>query len=105
VLFDRSAGETPARLDVLERTEDGFRIAEEDLRLRGGGDLFGTRQHGAPGFTAARLPDDLPLLVRARAIARGLEDADPHLAAADLRALRERVLAREREVGDPSCGG
>jgi ATP-dependent DNA helicase RecG len=105
VLLDRSEGGSPARLDVLAETEDGFRIAEEDLRLRGAGDLFGTRQHGAPAFTAARLPEDLPLLARARAAARGLAARDPRLEAPDLRALRDLVLAREKEVGDPSAGG
>jgi ATP-dependent DNA helicase RecG len=105
VLLDRSEGGSPARLEVLAETEDGFRIAEEDLRLRGGGDLFGTRQHGAPGFVAARLPEDVPILARARAAARALEEADPALAAADLSALRERVLRREAEIGDPSAGG
>jgi ATP-dependent DNA helicase RecG len=43
-----------ARLAILRETEDGFRIAEEDLRLRGEGDLLGTRQSGMPGFRIAR---------------------------------------------------
>jgi ATP-dependent DNA helicase RecG len=105
VLLDRSAGDSPARLEVLAETEDGFAVAEEDLRLRGGGDVFGTRQHGAPAFAAARMPDDLPLLARARTVARGLESRDPGLEAADLAALRERVLVREREIDDLARGG
>ena len=44
-----------ARLKALRETEDGFRIAEEDLRLRGGGEILGTKQSGDPGFRVARL--------------------------------------------------
>jgi len=105
VLVDRSKGGMPDRLAVLARTEDGFEIAEADLRLRGAGDLFGTRQHGAPGFVAARWPDDLPLLERARAVARRLVERDPGLAGATLRPLRQEILAREQAAGDPSRGG
>ena len=77
-------GGCPTGWRCSPRTEDGFEIAEADLRLRGAGDLFGTRQHGAPGFVAARLPDDLPLLERARAVARRLVERDPALAGATL---------------------
>jgi ATP-dependent DNA helicase RecG len=69
VLVDRSEEGSAARLAVLAETEDGFRIAEEDLLLRGAGDLAGTRQHGRPAFRTARLPRDLPLLERARRLA------------------------------------
>ena len=105
VLMDRSEGPTPDRLEVLARTEDGFEIAEHDLRLRGAGDLFGTRQHGAPAFVAARLPDDLPILVRARAVARAVVEGDRGLDAPDLKGLAARVRAREDAIGDPSAGG
>jgi ATP-dependent DNA helicase RecG len=94
VLVDRAGARTPPRLDVLARTTDGFEIAEEDLALRGVGDLFGTRQHGRPPFRAARLPRDLPLLVRAREAAEGLAAGDPGLARPEHAALAAALQAR-----------
>jgi ATP-dependent DNA helicase RecG len=105
VLVDRSAAGMPDRLAVLARTDDGFEIAEEDLRLRGAGDLFGTRQHGDPGFSAARLPGDLPLLQAARRAAGALVAGDPGLASPDLAPLAAAVAAREARVGDHARGG
>ena len=66
-------GERSERIDVFVSTTDGFRIAEEDLRLRGSGDFGGTRQSGLPAFKAARLPEDVELLAWARDDARGLD--------------------------------
>ena len=60
------------RLEVFAATTDGFRIAEEDLAIRGPGELLGLRQAGLPGFRLARLPEDLDLLVQARDDARDL---------------------------------
>ena len=58
LLYKGPLGETArTRLEILRETEDGFRIAEEDLRLRGEGDVLGARQAGAPGFRFARLED------------------------------------------------
>jgi ATP-dependent DNA helicase RecG len=54
------------RLEVFKSTTDGFRIAEEDLAIRGPGELLGLRQAGLPGFRIARLPEDLDLLIQAR---------------------------------------
>ena len=56
LLYRPPLGETAkARLEIMRETEDGFRIAEEDLRLRGEGDVLGTRQSGVPGFRIARI--------------------------------------------------
>jgi ATP-dependent DNA helicase RecG len=65
-------GERSERIDAFVSTTDGFRIAEEDLRLRGSGDVGGTRQSGLPAFKAARLPEDVDLLEQAREDARTL---------------------------------
>jgi ATP-dependent DNA helicase RecG len=68
------------RLRIFASTEDGFAIAEADLRLRGAGDLFGARQSGLPAFRFADLGKDLALLTLARTEARALVEGDPDLA-------------------------
>ncbi len=71
--------ETRDRLNSFVRTNDGFRIAEEDLRLRGPGEFFGTRQSGLPDLRAANIIRDADLLEAARADAFGIVEADPEL--------------------------
>ncbi len=100
VLVNRSGDEAHPRLEVLARTQDGFVVAEEDLALRGVGDVLGTRQSGAPGFEAARLPRDLELLKRARESARRLLSDDP-----GLRRPEHAALARRVEAADARGGG
>ncbi len=73
-------GERSERLEAFVSTLDGFRIAEEDLRLRGSGDVGGVRQSGLPGFKAARLPEDAAILEEAREDAFALAERDPALA-------------------------
>ncbi|HEX7240086.1 MAG TPA: ATP-dependent DNA helicase RecG [Longimicrobiaceae bacterium] len=75
-----SGAEAAERLRIFASTEDGFRIAEADMRLRGQGDLFGARQSGVPDFRYADLEKDEALLSRARGEARAIVDADPELA-------------------------
>lgn len=82
------------RLKVMEETRDGFRIAEEDLALRGPGDILGVRQWGIPKFRVAELPRDLRLLMEARREAFRLVDEDPDLQRPQHRALKEAVLQR-----------
>jgi ATP-dependent DNA helicase RecG len=67
------------RLQTLCRTNDGFEIAEVDLRLRGPGDIFGTRQHGLPELKVADLVGDVDLLRQARREAFRIVEQDPHL--------------------------
>ncbi len=71
------------RLKLMTETNDGFRLAEEDMLLRGPGEFFGTRQHGLPEFRLAKLPEDRQLLERAREAALDLASQDPELAQAE----------------------
>ena len=77
VLFsDNKNPETQTRLKALCKTNDGFKIAEEDLALRGPGDFFGSRQHGLPQFKAANLTLDVGIMKEAREAAEATL-ADP----------------------------
>src|SRR5690606_1661442 len=80
LLYKPPLGETAQRrLAIMRETEDGFLIAEEDLKLRGEGDLLGTRQSGTPGFMVARLEVHYDLLETARNDARLVLHRDPDL--------------------------
>jgi ATP-dependent DNA helicase RecG len=82
VLFDASEPtnvDAQARIEAMTRTTDGFALADEDLRLRGEGTLFDTRQSGMPDLKLARLADDLELVRRARSRAFDLVGRDPTL--------------------------
>jgi ATP-dependent DNA helicase RecG len=72
--------EVRARIDAMVKTNDGFELADDDLRLRGEGTLFDTKQSGMPDLQLARLADDLDLVKRARARAFALLEEDPQLA-------------------------
>jgi ATP-dependent DNA helicase RecG len=67
------------RLAVMVDTDDGFKIAEEDLLIRGPGEFLGTRQHGIPGFQVGNLLRDVDILIRARNEAQRILDSDPRL--------------------------
>jgi len=95
-----SPGVTPEsqqRLRAMTQTSDGFEIAEMDLRQRGPGEFFGTRQHGLPQLKLADITTELEMLHEARDDALAILAADPKLAAAVHRPLRD---ALERQFGD-----
>jgi ATP-dependent DNA helicase RecG len=83
--------ETRKRLKALCATNDGFRIAETDLELRGPGDFFGNRQHGLPQLRVADLAGDMRVLQEAQKAAEELLAADPHLQRPENRAMLEQV--------------
>ncbi|MCE5215768.1 ATP-dependent DNA helicase RecG [bacterium] len=100
LLTRASAPDVVDRLRVLERTTDGFEVAEEDLRRRGPGELAGTRQSGLPDLRMADLIADTPTLVQAREDAFTLLEANPSLSGDDTRALREALERLEQEETD-----
>ncbi len=86
------------RLDIIEKVQDGFQLAEEDLRLRGPGEFFGTRQSGLPDLRMAKL-SDVALLELARAEAIRLFEEDPGLGKPEHKLL-SRELARVWQQGE-----
>jgi ATP-dependent DNA helicase RecG len=98
LLYKAPLGPTAkARLAILRQTDDGFRIAEEDLRLRGEGDLLGTRQSGMPGFRVARIEFHGKLLRAARDDATLMLGRDPLLASPRGQALRHLLYLFARD--------
>jgi ATP-dependent DNA helicase RecG len=98
LLYRTPLGETAkARLAILRESEDGFRIAEEDLRLRGEGDVLGTRQSGTPGFHIARIETHGKYLGAARDDAALILNRDPTLSTPRGNALRHLLYLFEKD--------
>ena len=98
MLYRAPLGEfAKARLAVMRETEDGFRIAEEDLRLRGEGEILGTRQSGMPGFRIARIEVHRDLIQAARDDAALVLARDPGLTSERGEALRHLLYLFERD--------
>ncbi|MBT9370051.1 ATP-dependent DNA helicase RecG [Rhizobium sp. CSW-27] len=98
LLYKGPLGETGrARLSILRDSEDGFLIAEEDLKLRGEGELLGTRQSGTPGFRIASLEAHADLLEIARKDAAYIIEKDPELVSERGEALRVLLYLHRRD--------
>ena len=98
LLYKGPLGETgKARLSILRDSEDGFLIAEEDLKLRGEGEVLGTRQSGTPGFKIASLEHHGDLLEIARKDAAYLLDRDPELTSERGGAVRALLYLHRRD--------
>ncbi|MEK1888657.1 MAG: ATP-dependent DNA helicase RecG [Phyllobacterium sp.] len=98
LLYKGPLGEVAqARLRIMRETEDGFRIAEEDLKLRGEGELLGTRQSGTPGFRLASIEAHQDFLEIARKDARYILARDPELQSERGQALRILLYLFERD--------
>ena len=100
LLSDAQNEEAVARLKIMCATNDGFRIADEDLKLRGPGDFFGARQHGLPDLKIADMMGDSLLLEQAQSAAREIVQGDPQLDAPEHRMLRAQVARLFQSVGE-----
>jgi ATP-dependent DNA helicase RecG len=90
----RSSEEAKVRLRAMEKTTDGFKIAEEDLELRGPGEFFGIRQSGLPDFRVAHILRDTPILIEARKEAFQLVQEDPELMKPSHARLEQTLIKR-----------
>ena len=91
LITNSHAQDAMTRLKTLASTTDGFKISEEDLKLRGPGDFFGSRQHGLPQLALADLSGDMRLLQQAQQSARQLLQHDPTLSRPENRPVLDRV--------------
>jgi ATP-dependent DNA helicase RecG len=97
LIADPKTEEGQARMEIMTATQDGFLIAEEDLRLRGPGEFFGTKQSGIPEFAVANLLTDMDILAETRETAFRLIESDPRLERKEHEPLRRAVaLSQER---------
>jgi len=94
LIGDPTSEESAKRLEAMAATRDGFKIAEVDLEIRGMGEFFGTRQHGAAPLRVARIPEDMDLLQMAKRDAEALVARDAELALPEHARLR-RVLLQQ----------
>lgn len=91
LVSDIKSGDTAERLKFLTKTIDGFKVADEDLRLRGPGDFLGKRQHGLPELKIADLSYDMALFREAGAAAKELYNSDPFLKAQENHAILKEM--------------
>ncbi|MBQ8965751.1 ATP-dependent DNA helicase RecG [Ruminococcus sp.] len=91
LVTDNPTDEVVQRLKILSKCHDGFEISQEDLKLRGPGDFFGSRQHGLPKLKIADMSQDMDVLVRAQGTAKEILSRDPELAAGENSGLKELV--------------
>ncbi|HLK16248.1 MAG TPA: ATP-dependent DNA helicase RecG [Fimbriimonadaceae bacterium] len=98
LIGDATSEEARARLEIMTRTTDGFAIAEEDLRLRGPGEVIGTRQSGRAEFRYGNLVQDGILMQQARETAIAVVDKDPELSGAEWRGALDRVKERRTKL-------
>jgi ATP-dependent DNA helicase RecG len=98
LVTDSQSEDAISRAELMTETDDGFRIAEMDLSMRGPGELFGVRQHGVPALRIADLAKHVRVAERTKAVARDLLADDPMLVKPENRALGDRVESLFRDV-------
>jgi ATP-dependent DNA helicase RecG len=95
LMSDEKAEETVAKLSVLEKTSDGFKVAEADWEMRGPGDLLGTAQSGLPALKLGSLIKDADLMRQARAVATGILAVDPGLESSENQRFRRLIVEQQ----------
>ncbi len=99
-ISDYKSGVTAERLKVIKETNDGFKIADEDLRLRGPGDFLGSRQHGLPQLKIADIYADNDVLRLAGMAAANLLERDPRLTDNDNANLRQEIILMYKKLNE-----
>ena len=89
--YDSKSDVVQKRMDIMQKTNDGFVISEKDLELRGPGDFFGTKQHGIPEFKVANLFVDVPILKKAQQVANTILKQDPELQLEENCILKQKI--------------
>ncbi|MDE6020444.1 MAG: ATP-dependent DNA helicase RecG [Ruminococcus sp.] len=100
LMTDRVTDESRQRLRLMSSTSDGFKIAEEDLKMRGPGDFFGERQHGLPPLKIADLTKDMQLFEETKLLSHEILKRDPELMLPENRPLRLEVLRLFARAGE-----
>ncbi len=100
LMTDHVTDESKQRLRTMSSTSDGFKIAEEDLKMRGPGDFFGQRQHGLPPLKIADLTKDMQLFQETQALSKRILSEDPELALPYHRGLKIEVMRLFARAGE-----
>ncbi len=102
LLTDNTGEECVKRMKIMSRSSNGFEISEEDLKLRGPGDFFGSRQHGLPPLKIADIASDMEMAELTKRIAQEIADKDPELKDAEHKGLKNEVTRLFGKNGDNS---
>lgn len=89
--YDSKSDVVQKRMDIMQKTNDGFVISEKDLELRGPGDFFGTKQHGIPEFKVANLFVDVPILKKAQQVANTILNQDSEMQLKENYVLKQKI--------------
>ncbi len=100
IMFSQGGKVASQRIKIMCETNDGFKISEKDLELRGPGEFFGVRQHGLPELKIANLAEDMLILSNARDAAQKILEIDPDLSFAQHRPLKEKIRSKFLEVSE-----